>query len=308
MSDKLTPTEDHQWTTLTSELKNKNSPLLHYIRQEFPNTIALRREFDARSGPLLVAGGDAPANTIGTAFDVLTMLVLDETHKPTRFPPSSRWTKKHALVGEYLTEIAVGAMQPAFKNPDVFYWSVWGLGLLTEVHRAFLPGAPINKIVATQAPVKETLLAVASLMPEDAIDQLLELREVADEHFLPYLPRPLDLNPEFFAAKTCAADADVLAGGTLIDIKVQLGALDKATGTRTDALQSSSVQQLIGYALFDTYNANSIERIGIYSARYGNLTTWPLHEALEKLAGKRVNLGFQREQVLDGMQYGFLLD
>ena len=300
--------EDHQWTTLTSELKDKNSPLLHYIRQEFPNTIALRREFEARSGQLLVEGGDAPAPTIGTTFDVMTMLILDASHRPTQFPPSFRWTKEHALVGAYLTEIAIAAMQPDFKNPDVFYWCVWGLGLLTEVHRAFLPDAPINKIVATQAPVKETLFAISRLMPEDAIDQLLELREVADEHFLPYLPKPLNLSPEFFAAKTCAADADVLAGGTLIDIKVQLGTLDKATGTRTDALQISSVQQLIGYALFDTYNANSIERIGIYSARYGNLTTWPLHEALEKLAGKRVNLGFQREQVLDGMQYGFLFN
>ena len=297
---------DHQWTTLTSELKDKNSPLLRYIRQEFPHTLVLRREFEARSGRLLVEGGQAAAPTVGTAFDVMTMLILDSTHKPTRFPPSFRWTKEHALVGEYLTEVAVASMQPHFTNPDVFYRCVWGLGLLTEVHRAFLPDAPINTIVRVNGSVEETLFAISNLMTNDAIAQLMALREVANVHLLPHLRQPLNLSPQFFAARTCAADADLLADGTLIDIKVQLGALDTSSGARKDVLKSSSVQQIVGYALFDTYNENCIERIGIYSARYGNLTTWPLQQALEILAGKRVNLGFQREQVLDGMQHGFI--
>ncbi|MFD1212006.1 hypothetical protein ACFQ36_08125 [Arthrobacter sp. GCM10027362] len=41
-----------------------------------------------------------------------------------------------------------------------------------------------------------------------------------------------------------------------------------------------------------------IKRVEIYSARYGNLRTWPLEEALETLAGEPVDLEDERRVVL----------
>lgn len=107
----------------------------------------------------------------------------------------------------------------------------------------------------------------------------------------------MHLGPTFDASVLCAAGADLIAGDLLLDIKTRAGHPNPGTGVRSDALPLDDIYQLLGYALFDRSDRYGIRRIGIYSARYGKLTTWDLIRALDLLAGEPVVLAEERETV-----------
>jgi hypothetical protein len=68
------------------------------------------------------------------------------------------------------------------------------------------------------------------------------------------------------------ADADLIAAGLLVDLKVTLG--DKRRdGTRRLSLDKAEVYQLVGYTLLDFDDIYRIGEVGIFSARYGYLAT-----------------------------------
>jgi len=102
--------------------------------------------------------------------------------------------------------------------------------------------------------------------------------------------------PTFDGSALCAADADMIADGLLLDLKTRLGGRVKGPGGRADYLRIGDLRQLIGYLLFDHSDAHHIDRVGIYSARFGHLVIWPVAEVLETLAGKPVDLADVREQ------------
>jgi hypothetical protein len=125
------------------------------------------------------------------------------------------------------------------------------------------------------------------LAPPDAIDQLRQLDRLAAQNLLPQLVPPFHLAPEFDGSCWCAADADLIAGGLLLDIKVVI----------PPRLEREQLDQLLGYTLFDFSDKYQITDIGIYSARYGWLVTWSLDQILEPLAGEPVDLAELRGQV-----------
>lgn len=94
----------------------------------------------------------------------------------------------------------------------------------------------------------------------------------------------------------CPADADFIADGSLIDIKTQVGTKN-AKGIRTDNLKNEHLYQVLAYVLFDRSDSYAITHFGIYSARYGNLTVWPVASGFEALAGERLNVAAERETV-----------
>ncbi|HEX5118518.1 MAG TPA: hypothetical protein VFW65_25325 [Pseudonocardiaceae bacterium] len=85
------------------------------------------------------------------------------------------------------------------------------------------------------------------------------------------------------------ADADVIAAGLLLDLEVTLG--DKRRdGTRQVSLAKAEVYQLIGYASLDFRDTYQINEVGIFSARYAYLASWPLTRLLDELAGHPIDL------------------
>ena len=112
------------------------------------------------------------------------------------------------------------------------------------------------------------------------------------------------LGPEFDRSKRAsggdyrliAAEADLIAGGVLIDVKTRLGTKSKA-GLRVDGVAAVDLYQLLAYALLDASDAYKITAIGIYSARYGRLVTWPLEYVISAMAGKAVDFSAERRRI-----------
>ena len=132
------------------------------------------------------------------------------------------------------------------------------------------------------------------LASDDAVHELMQLCDVASERFLPWLRGPVVLGPSFRASGLLPADADLIAGGSLLELKVMVGTKSQATGLRREFLKKEYFYQVLAYALFDTMDEYSITELGIYSARYGNLHTWPLSEVLYRSAGRPVDLASER--------------
>lgn len=291
----LTP---YRYTNLTSALKDKASPLRRHLARRFPLTKLLQADYRASAGPLLVEGGDANPGTLGAALDYQLRFTLDPDYLPL---PAVAAFANHPLLLAPIMEVvraaglASGAASPGHDAPAAR--ACWALALLTEVYRGGLvPGSAVAALVASRQLTAERLLALA---PEDALRQLAELSTVADRSFFPTIRGRgrLALGPTFEGSKLCSADADLIAGDLLVEVKTYLGARNPRTGRRSDGLASVDLYQVVSYALFDRSDTYGVASIAIYSARYGHLVSWPLRTALSSLAGTEVDLNEEREQV-----------
>lgn len=290
------------FSTLTNELKTSGSPFRAYLVEQFPNASALVADFKAGSGPLLVDGGDATPSTVGTAFDVLIRLLIDIAQDPTEFPRTRWWTETHDTASAALVAIVKQGLAAGGDDDDI-YRACWGIALLTETYRSSysLIHSPVSPIMFEQG---GSIPLILELAPIDGIRQLRELRELAAERLLQQLSGPFHLAPDFYCSGYLKADADLIAGGTLLDLKVALGTWNKAKTGRFDTITPQYVYQVLAYLLFDTNNEYEITDIGFYSARYGNLHTWPVQDALDQLAGEHTNIEVARADMLMHFQLG----
>lgn len=104
------------------------------------------------------------------------------------------------------------------------------------------------------------------------------------------------MGPKFATSGLCAADADFMVGGRLVEVKVRLGALN-AKGQRSDALSLEDIYQMLAYVLFDRSDDYSIKWVRMYSAKYGLLTTWSLHQFMHILSGRDLDIPTERATV-----------
>jgi hypothetical protein len=191
--------------------------------------------------------------------------------------------------------IVAAQVAVAVGDRTTVYQASWALALLTEVYRiGLMPGSPLRQLREDGTFNAMHLLGLAS---PDALHQLDELVEVASSELLPHIGGPYVLGPTFDGSALCSADADVIAGGFLLDFKTSLGAKVSRPGGRSDCLKLKDLHQLVSYALFDYSDSYRLHWVGIYSARFGHLVSWDLVELLEKLAGRPVDLADAREQV-----------
>ncbi|KQQ94600.1 hypothetical protein ASF62_11060 [Leifsonia sp. Leaf325] len=274
------------------------STLKSYFNDRYPNTLKLRKEFAAQSGPLLVDGGDANPGTVGTAFDLLMKLTLNKQHHPLPLKAGGLLTDGHVqAVDDLVVMTRVAQLEAGADSDDMLFRCCWVLALITEVYRSqyVYETSELNASIRAGSYSMKTELAA---VPGDAFRQLSELRALAKERLLPKLRQPLLLGPTFSASSLIGADGDLIAGSTILDMKVQLGAKNPKTGLRADELKKQAMQQIVAYALLDSFDQYELDTIGFYSARYGNLTVWPLEEALATLAGEPVDVAAERARVL----------
>ena len=92
------------------------------------------------------------------------------------------------------------------------------------------------------------------------------------------------------------ADADLIAGGMLIDVKAGQGGKPRADGTRAASLARTDLDQLLGYALMDYSDAFALHTVGVYAARFGYLAVWPLAELGQLMGGEPLVLADLRVQ------------
>ncbi|MHB8460627.1 MAG: hypothetical protein ACYDAK_07935 [Candidatus Limnocylindrales bacterium] len=94
------------------------------------------------------------------------------------------------------------------------------------------------------------------------------------------------LNPTFALSRGVGgADADLVLGGCLLDIKA----------TVNPRLDRTWLLQLLGYTLLDSDDACRVDAVGILLARQAVMTRWPLEPLLDATAGSaRPSLGSMR--------------
>lgn len=129
-----------------------------------------------------------------------------------------------------------------------------------------------------------------------AVEELTQLKEVADKHLFPAVTDSFVLEASFDYSAQINAEADLITEGLLLDIKTSLATKNKA-GARPDTLKNTDIYQLLGYALFDDSNKYNIERLGLYSARYGTLVKWPLEHILALASGRDFSLQTGRQDI-----------
>lgn len=112
--------------------------------------------------------------------------------------------------------------------------------------------------------------------------------------FLPILSGPVHCGPVFAGSAHCKADADLISGGTLVELKTNLGTR-RPGGDRYCSLPRETLYQVLCYALFDHPDEYGITRVGVYSARYGAWHVWSLGGLLSELAGCAVDVAGERD-------------
>lgn len=325
--------------SLTSELDRPGSLIRSYLRERFPllRTVQVPyREATASLVPMLPADEAKVAyGTLGTAFDWRVRFLLHpQPNLHLAFLGAlfmgRGWVE---LAGELIEELGgslhlylQAADQPPPRPrpetpPTVFTGAdpgraatlgqerlargCYALALLTEVLRAGLrPGSRLAALKRTAS--LDQLLGLAS---DAEVADLLALTEAARRNLLPALAArsgPLYLGPTFAGSLDVrCADADVIASGLLLEVKVQLG--DRtADGRRRCSLHQRTMHELLGYALLDYDDNYRLDGLAVYAARYGHLVCWPLRELLAELAGHPVDLAEVREEFQTVVRTGTL--
>jgi hypothetical protein len=185
---------------------------------------------------------------------------------------------------------------PVFTGPrpgsaveaELLARSCWALALLSEVYRGGPPvvmGGPLGQFRGRKAAGQELL----ALCPPAGLDQLAQFRQVFEMTLMPQLatrPGLWAIGPTFIGSELINADADLVAGGLLLDLKT----------SSKSSLAVTDLFQVIGYALLDFEDAYRVAELGIFAARYGYLAAWELDDLLDALAGREMHISAVRDK------------
>lgn len=283
----------------SKDVKDPKTSMGHYLRATFPNVKPLQAEYKTLAGDLVIDSLGANAGTVGTAMDLIVRLILEPDETPlsalTLFPFNDSY---HQVVNELASIVGHS------DDRELAARAAWGLALCVNAYRATPAFAPlVPELVYDGAFTVSTMLEQAD---DAAVAELVALRELSNERLIPQLTGPYHLGPTFDLSEPgpgqrIAAEADLIAGGLLIDIKTTLGSKNKA-GLRPEALKAENMYQLLGYALLDYSNQYKIDHVGIFSARYGTLITWPLERVTSLMSGVAFDIPAARQEIWEMMQ------
>jgi hypothetical protein len=286
---------------LTYEVEDPRSPVCVWLRSRFPGHKDVQARFRADSGPALVLpSGEVATATQGAAIDwwirfladpgpqlglALTGL-LKERQAPC-FSAGMMMLAGLRAIDRDLTLLPVNAARFQAENDEWQARVCYALALLTELCRASsFDGSRLMRLGPDS-----TARDLLTLANRAEVADLIALRDLARLHLLPALPAgPVASGAEFDGSEDLNADADLVAGGMLIDIKAGQGGKPRKDGTRIAVLSRTELDQLIGYALMDYTDEYQIHTVAIYAARFGYLVSWPLTELLTQLGGCPANL------------------
>ncbi|WP_394253539.1 hypothetical protein [Arthrobacter pityocampae] len=286
---------------LSKDAIDPKTSIGQYVRANFPNMKPLQAEYKAVAGDLVIDSMGAHAATVGTAVDLIVRLILE----PDETPMSALIFYPFEGYRQVVHELAGFVGRP--DDRELAARAAWALALCVSAHRAGAAGAPfIPSLVGSGNFTVDTMLDQAD---DAAVSELVALRELAEERLIPALSGPYSLGPTFDLSdhgpgRRYAAEADLIADGLLIDVKTTLAPKNKV-GLRPDVLKPVNVYQLLGYALLDYSNRYNIDRVGIFSARYGVLTEWPLDRVTSVTSGGSFDFPAARQEVWDMMQQDF---
>lgn len=303
---------------LTKELGNVKSPVRQFFDGHFgPGLRAVQRQYrDAQPSLVVPPAGKQDANpgTVGTASDWLMRFlmhpqpdmrlalagVMNATQAGIKLLGGFAQVLEavgipNAVLADDLRAISGEAPPPArcrfdgpatgcAADPQVLSRACWAIALLTEVFRGGPPVAalgPLGQFAGRSRVTGDELLALA---PPAGVNQLGQFRTIFTDVLIPQLAEyrgTWALGPSFTGSRLIKADADVITAGLLLDLK---------TTAARFSLPVADLYQIIGYALLDTDDEFRLSRVGLFSARYGHLTTWNFSSLLCDLAEREIGV------------------
>lgn len=306
------------WGSLTYALGASGSTLRAFLAKRLPNTREVASSYRKTVGPLVVpAHAASTGGTLGGAFDWLVRFLVDPDPGLELAATGARLYGGRMPVA--LRELAdlIGCSAPraghprmfdgphagSVAEPELLARGCWTLSLLTEIFRSGALGtSPLAQLDPGTVHGDDLL----HLAPSEGLEQLADLRQQAEAVLLPVLANsagPWTVGPRFEGSRIINADADLIAAGTLVELKSSLGK-KRPDGTRYATLDRPTLFQLVGYTLLDFPDEYGLREILLFQARYGHVATWDVHELLDTLAGRPVDLGALREDFARFLRQG----
>ena len=301
--------------SLTQQLDDPGSPMSTFMVAELPNVKAVLAEYRRQlpqSPPLRpkwpVEAGPVPWGTLGLALDARLRLTLspDAGTAPGRTGPvweGIQWLRSRpdlSAVGDSAREVAAataelvarctphtrrGLLLPSVDE-DALCRQLIVLAWCEEIFRTrrLAPGSALDRLSTSGATSAADL---AAAVPAEAVADVVgilglcglqpdwvEVRKRARA-----VPGSVVSGPAFAGSSLVGgADADVVVGGLLLDIKA-------AVNPR--AFRREIPYQLIGYVLLDLDDAFAMTSAGLFLARQGALVRWELPELLRLFGAQR---------------------
>lgn len=290
--------------SLTSELKNTQSPASRFMREHFPMTrrvMALCRGQMGSAHETHRPEQPVPWGLIGTALDYRLRFY---------FPQVGGRGQLEKLVCFQGAAIACGTTRKGIsKRENVGFLSLELMSEFFSSLKQFLEQAQPQQNRLDKSN-EEALLRYCVVMaaldfffrvgydpssvllnpaPKVTLDELISVAEthwIEDLRFLSWqfhdkfskmLSCPTVLNPTFDGSIFIGgADADLIIDGCLVDIKATVN-------PRTEA---GWLYQLLGYVLLDWHDEYQIKEVTIYFARQAFLLKWNLSDILRDITGQ----------------------
>lgn len=281
--------------SLTTEIKNRSSPVSRFLAERFPGHLAVVRGAKERltaATPILPASEVGyPWMLVGTALDfrlrfsfaptrvrdLLTVQIgMDKLYQ--NRPDLVPLDEGRAIMRDLVPALdgIVKETRPAGRRldrPDEERLCRYcaGLALFDDFGRS--PRVP-NRLVSPRTVASaDDLLALAD---PAWVDDLCALSWAFYDQCGDLLSSASVLNPQFRGGRDVnGADADLILDGCLIEIKT----------TKAPALTRIMLEQAIGYALLDYEDEYRIREVGVYMARQGVFLRWPLDALLATMGG-----------------------
>lgn len=308
--------EEWSWRSLTHTLADRSSTprrLLDDVLASLAVPVRDRqRTYRESAHSIVVPRGTSNLGTLGSAFDIWVQLTADSPAALTLTTVGARLAGDDvADAFRQLLSLHHARPEHPFKvtegphAQEARLQVAWVCALLTEVYRVGMiwPGSVLD----TDDPIEnaEQLLGLAT---PDAVQDLRALTDLAQTQLLPALRDlagrgPTHLGPTFTGSALMAADADLVVGHTLVELKTQLSRL-RPDRTRVLSLESAVLRQVLGYLLHDHDDRFGIDTIALYQARYGELTIWPVNRLFRPAGGPELDLTDLRRQWVDVLRAG----
>lgn len=299
-------------SALTYEVKDRQSPVAAWLCATFPDGKEIQTRFRVEAGSqrVMMPAGVAPG-TQGAAIDFWLRMLVDP--QPSLALPLIGLLSGRApgmsAGKELLAELAAGErprplpgggvefrMRPAELAGRGDQWwarACYALALMVELRRTLaLENSRLQRLDE-----RSRVADLLELATDAEVTDLIAMRDLAREQLLPALPAgPVVSGMTFDGSADLHADADLIAGGILIDFKAGQGGKPRADGTRAASLARTDIDQLLGYTLMDYSDAYGLHSIAVYAVRFGYLAVWPLAELGPRMGGKPIDLVELRTQ------------
>ena len=131
-----------------------------------------------------------------------------------------------------------------------------------------------SPLLRHRCPAVEDLLSIA---PREWVEDLAAQSRLFAERAGNRITQAHWLNPTFEGSNDVGgADADLITGSTLIDIK----------STVNPKVGRLLLWQLLGYALLDYSNQYGIDGVGVYLSRQGHFLEWPVERLAQEISSR----------------------